>query len=378
MIEVNLNDYFIKLPNNIVWTYEKGEVSLTRDMNSKTIMILANLMYRCNVIGDCYFTLEDLIVTCGYVPKTSKGKTNDQFKNVLIELQELGFIVESNIDLITIKSNTFIKCKINTQIAKDDEGNDIEFFKLNYKKYLEIISLDTKVDKSLLLNTYCYINSRLFHRGENDRSCDNYGTRTWGRAECCYFTYDEATRDLNISENTFKDHISILSDNKLIAYNNIGLVKRDDKTRMANNVYVIDHEELQMGLLDSKYYYEQNGYIILGLKSTETTKKIIGLESRINQLKETEYDTGKLEKKLDKLEITNKVINKFKEVESSREEIKRLWEKKITTYKGEYINILRDWNKKYNTTMNHCQDVVKLQELYINLREVKIKDIKLK
>ena len=71
---------------------------------------------------------------------------------------------------------------------------------------------------------------------------------------------------------------------------------------MANNVYVIDLEELKPALNDSKFYYKEHDYEILGKKSSEDTKKIIGLNSRINQLNEQGYDTSKLEKKLSKLE----------------------------------------------------------------------------
>lgn len=299
---MNVNEYFIKLPNNLIWAYTEGEMSITKSMNNKTILVLSNLMFRCNPLGVCYFTLEDLVTDLGYKPKTGKGKINEQIKDILVQLEAMDFIKEASIPIPDIKFGTFVKCKINNNIPKDEEGGDVEFFKIYYRNYIKLINLDIKSDKDILLNSYCYINSRIKHRGKDDRSIGTYSWRNEGKAEYTYFTYDEAVKDLGVTEATFKENIDILAQNELIAYDNIGLVKKDDKTRMANNVYVIDLEELKPALNDSKFYYKEHDYEILGKKSSEDTKKMIGLNSRINQLNEQGYDTSKLEKKLSKLE----------------------------------------------------------------------------
>ena len=48
MIRIKKDEYFIKLPNNLVWTYEEGEDPLIQELNSKTVMVLSNLLFRCN------------------------------------------------------------------------------------------------------------------------------------------------------------------------------------------------------------------------------------------------------------------------------------------------------------------------------------------
>ncbi|WP_195514693.1 hypothetical protein [Paraclostridium bifermentans] len=358
---INVNEYFIKLPNNLIWAYEEGEVSITKAMNNKTILVLSNLMFRCNPLGICYFTLEDLITDLGYKPKTGKGKINEQIKDILVKLEEMGFIKEAKTSMPEIKFGTFVKCKINNNVPKNEDGDDVEFFKMYYRDYIKLINLDTKSDKDILLNSYCYINSRIKHRGKDDRSISEYSWRNEGKAEYTYFTYEEAIKDLGITEATFKENIDILSQYELIAYGNIGLIKKDDKTRMANNVYVVDIEELQPALNDSKYYYKENGYEILGKKSNDDTKKIIGLSSRINQLNEQGYDTSKLDKKLSKLEKQKekKVKPKEIDIEQLREEVRKLCVDNIHKV-GSYA---REWNNKYNTTVLECTDADKLLEL---------------
>ena len=365
---VKYDEYFIKLPNNLIWTYDEGEVSLTSVLGSKTIMVLSNLAFRCNPLGMCGFTLEDIIIDLGYKPKAGKGKMNEQIKDLLVELEKIGYITEVSAPISDIKSNTFVRCRINNNIPKNEDGDDCNFFKLYYKDYVKIIDLVSTCKKDIILNSYCYINSRIKHRGKDNRSVGQYSWRSEGKAEYTYFTYEEAVKDLGITEVTFKENIEILSQYELIAYGNIGLIKKDDKTRMANNVYVVDIEELKPALNDSKYYYTENGYEILGKKSDDITKKIIGLSSRINQLNEKGYDTSKLDKKLEKLEKQKEKKNKPKEIniEQLREEVRKLCIDNI--YKvGSYA---REWNNTYNTTVLECSDADKLLELRKVVTEV--------
>lgn len=298
---VKYDEYFIKLPNNIIWTYTDGEISVVKYINKKAVTILSNLMFKCNPIGVCCFTLEDLIIKCGYMPKTGKGKINDQFKDVLIQLQELGFIVEPNVDMNSIKPNTFIECKIDAHIPNEDD-RDIGFFRLFYKDYIRIMNLETDKDKSIILNSYCYISARVKHRPDDYKSVNEDKYRNEGKSEYTYFKYEDAISDLGITKATLKESLDILSDNELISYGNIGLVKKNGVVNVANNVYVIDTKEFESAINDSKFYYTNNGYSVIGKKSDDVTKKIIGLSSRIKQLESTGCNVDDIKKELKKVE----------------------------------------------------------------------------
>lgn len=366
MMKIEKEEYFIKLPNNLVWTYEEGEKPIIKDMNNKTIIVLSNLMFRCNLLGVCYFTLEDLIIKCGYTPRNGKGRTIEQFKNILLDLETLGFIIDPSVKIIEIKPNTFIECKISANIIKNEAGEDEQFFRLFYKDYKKILDIDSKLDKDIMLNIYCYINSRILHRADNDET-EKYGIRMSGKAEYTFFKYDEITRDLDISETTFKEHLEILKENKLVFSDNIGLVEKDGRRKMAGNIYCVRECELKPALNDSKFYYEQEGYRILGKKTDEGTKKIIGLDSRIKQLKEQGYDTTEYEKKLAILENDKQYKFDTRSEEKVLEDIKKLI-KKIDNEKVK--NVVDIFEKEY------CKlNLIKRNKKLLMLLERKLKEI---
>lgn len=343
MLGVKKEEYFIKLPNSLVWVYEEGESPLIQELNSKTVMVLSNLFFRCNAIGECYFTLEDLITSFTYKPRTGKGNINEQFKNILLDLQKLKFITNTNVDLREIKINTLIKCEMQSNIITKD-GKDKQFFRVFYNDYQKIMAIDTKLDKSILFNTYCYINARITHRAKDEETITEYGTRNFGKGEYTFFKYEDIVRDLNISETTFKDHLEVLKVNKLVFFGNIGLIEKDGNRRMANNIYTIKECEFEISLSDSRFYYEREGYRILGRKTDEGIKKIIGLSSRINQLKEQGYDTTKNEKKLIKLEIDKAYKEDTRTEEKVLEDVKKLIKK--MNY-GKVKTIVEDFEKDY-------------------------------
>lgn len=366
MMKIKEEEYFIKLPNNLVWTYEEGEKPITKYMNNKTMMVLSNLMFRCNWNGICYFTLEDLIIKCGYTPRNGKGRTIEQFKNILIDLEVLGFIVSPSTKIMEIKPNTFIECKINENIIKNEDGEDEQFFRLLYKDYQKILDIDSKLDKDIMLNIYCYINSRILHRADDDET-EKYGMRMYGKAEYTFFKYDEITRDLDISETTFKEHLEILKENKLIFSDNVGLIERDGRRRMAGNIYCVRECELKPALSDSKFYYESEGYKLLGKKTDEGTKKIIGLDSRIKQLKEQGYDTTKHENKLSILENDRQYKFDTRSEEKVLEDIKKLMTK---LEMNKVKNVVEIFEKEYCKLKN-----IKRNKKLLMLLERKLKEI---
>lgn len=364
MMIIEKEEYFIKLPNNLVWTYEEGEKSLISELNSKTTMVLTDLMFRCNWNGICYFTLEDIIIELGYTPRTGKGKINEQFKEILISLEDSGFIYDSNVSMKEIKSSTFIKCKINSNIPKDEYDNDIQFFRVFYTDFQKVINIKSNLDKDIMLNVFYYINSRIKHRADDDRSMSCQVRFGEGKSEYTYFKYTEVTKDLSIAEQTFKEHIDVLKENKLIYFGNIGLVEKDGYTKVSNNIYTIDKEEFEVALMDSEYWHEMNGYRIIGKKTDIGTKRIIGLSSRINQLKDNNYDTSKLEKKLFKLE-TSKAL-KERDKDRLLEDIKKLMTK---LEMDKVIEIKKSFEEEYCA----FKDVVDNVDLLLIL-EKKLKD----
>lgn len=208
MINFNSNDYFVELPNEVVFNYKEDVCSLIGLNGHKFAMIMTEIAFTRNILDECRFTLESLIVDLGYTPKTGKGKINEQFKNVLCSLEELGYIYDNNIPMKDVTANTFIRCKIKNNTSEDENG----CFKVFYRDYIKIINLDFNCKKDVLLCVYFYILSKMNYKKYNDN---------------IKFSYLSATEDLGITGATLRENVNILLEHKLISMENFNLIKEN-------------------------------------------------------------------------------------------------------------------------------------------------------
>ena len=380
MVKYDYNDYFIKLPNNLVWI--KNEDSIFKNMNNKILMVLSQLVFIRNPLGECRFTLESLITDLGYTPRTGKGRINEQFKEILCDLEKLGFIHNSNINMQDIKPNSFIKCNIDRKVEVDENNKETKFFQLHYDKFNKIVVND-RVDKAILLNVFCYINARIKHRAKNDKSM-SHGMAVGGSPETTYFTYKQAIVDLGISEQALNDCIDVLEEEELIFVDNIGYVEKDGKTKIANNVYAVNEEELTSALNSSRGYYTDNGYKILGKDEELINHRIKGLKGKIKQMKKEGKYTSTLEKKLINLEIEKdlkgrtelelekdirEIIDKLGGDESRRVigELNKDKYKNIEDRKSNKIKYYLDLEKRLNKEYRGVLKAKQQREGYLNL-----------
>lgn len=302
-----MSNYFSKLSNNLVWCVEKEEVSLCKD-NDKLLPVIVYLdTHNSNITNECYFSLADMITTLGMTPKTGKGKSIEQFKSVLKYLQNINWLSEFDVD--KLKINEFVKCKFEMTYKKDDADNDNEWFKLYYDNYVKIMNNDSKLDKFITLKVYCYILSRI-KRNSSEKTledarkyCDHKGVNI----ETFYDTYEAFNRDLGISKNTvLKQHLDLLVELNLIAYGNIGMVKKEGFTHMANNCYCEDEEELQRALKYSRKHYIGEGYILTGKDVKNSSKKVKGLKGASQTLENKGKDNSHIVKEIEEIEQEEK------------------------------------------------------------------------
>lgn len=305
-------DNFIKLPNQLVWSYKENEYTLLNTIGDKVIYILPYLNLMTNRLNICNFSLEDIITNAGYKVDTHKNKSVEQFKTVLQELQ-LREIIDTNTDFNNIKQKELISCTLNIPFKKKKD-DDTEFFTIIHDNFLKILSDDTKLDKITLLKIYFYINARLSRREESMDDKHYCG----GKSNSFYGTYDTICKDLKITDTVLTKYLKRLQELELVFYDNIGLLQdiATESIYTANNVYVLDKKELEQALKESKLYYKEFiNIIILGKKSKEETKKIIGLHGKIKQEKNKKNNTDELEKKLEKL--SKKGNNRIGELNNS-------------------------------------------------------------
>lgn len=389
MINYN-NEIFTILPNNIIWSREEGELSLIRGLSDKIIAILTYINSKENRRGYSEFTLEELIKYCNLKPNANKGKSNEQFKNILNDMILTGMIVEIDNSVNSASAKSIMKVKFNLEVDK-------EFFSIKTDQVDKIMQED-KCDNILLLNVYSYILARLNRRTFTAEE-ESFDIKL-GRSECVYASEECMAEDLGISKTTFDKSIKILKKLKLIFVDNIGLVKKDNKVHMANNVYVIDETEMRQALLQSEYYYKGEKYTIIGKKSSSEVKKFIGLSGKIAQELSKGNNTKELEDKLNgfkeviemnkaKKEVNESFSNKeiwgtkpkglinkknnssgqpnIKPIEELREEVKKIVGSDLDKYKS----VIENWNKKYNTRLIDETNAWKIQELIVGVKNIK-------
>ena len=302
-----MSNYFSKLPNNLVWCVEKEEVSLCKDNNKLLPVIVYLDTHYNNITNECYFSLADMIESLGMTPKTGKGKSIDQFKEILKTLQSYKWLSDFNVD--KLKINEFVKCKFEITYKQDEAENDTEWFKLYYDNYVKIMNNDSKLDKFITLKVYCYILSRIKRNSEEKtledarKYCDHKGVKV----ETFYDTYEAFNSDLGISKNTvLKQHLDLLVKLGLIAYGNIGMVKKNNFTHVANNCYCKDKEELERALDCSIEYYIGKGYTLTGKDVKKTSKTVKGLKGASQTLENRGKDNSHIVKEIEDTEQKEK------------------------------------------------------------------------
>lgn len=295
-----IKDYFTMLPNNIVWAYEDGEIALIKE-NDKLLITMIYLDTHITSVGECCFTLEDLIIKSGLKVDRGKGRSIEQFKNTLTFLQSVGWL-DSKLDIKNLKPKEFISCAYEVQFKKEDvTENDYCFFKLYYAKFRKLMDCDTKLDKLITLKIYCYILARLKRNSSEQQ--DSREMQYWQDTiiEEFHDTYKKICKHLDITPNTFNLHMQLLQDLELIFFDNIGLVKNNDGSHYANNIYAETKDWLKQALSASKLYYEGKGYKCIGKKCSQKTTSIKGYKGKVKELKNAGKDTAKLEQKIEEL-----------------------------------------------------------------------------
>ena len=302
-----MSNYFSKLPNNLVWSNEEGEVSLCKDNNKLLPVIVYLDSHNSNITNECYFSLVDIIESLGLKVRKGKDGTVNQIREILKYLQSINWL--KGIDIDTIKPSEFIKCKFKMTYKQNEADNDNEFFKLYYDNHVKIMNNNSKLDKFITLKLYCYILSRI-KRNSSEKTLEDarkYKNHDGVNVEYFYDTYEVINGDLGISKNeVLKQHLDLLVELDLIAYGNIGQVKKKGIEHTANNCYCVDKEELERALDSSRLYYIGEGYTLTGKEVKKTSKTIKGLKGASQTLENKGKDNSHIVKEIEEIEQEEK------------------------------------------------------------------------
>ena len=285
---------FIMLNNDTVWNFREENDTYIKKYGNKIIYIMCYLDCKVDRVGNCNFSLEDMITCCGLKVDTHKGKSVDQFRNTLLLMEKEGIISNSKVDLHKVKPKELIVCEFNKNIKSDDNGF-YEFYQIDTNKFIKLMDEPSTNKKFNLLNTYSYILARI-HKGDDSTNwCE-------GGARVCYFSNETLMKDLVVKSQLLTSCLQELSDKGFIVYNNIGYVKKDNNIKLSTNVYALEEEQLKSGLKYLKEnVYEKNGYTIIKNKDIKEMKTLRGKLGACKKLKNKGYDVTKLEKQINKL-----------------------------------------------------------------------------
>ena len=288
---------FIMLANKTLYNHLEKDDTYIKNISDKITYILSYLDCKTDRVGKSNFSIEDMVSCSGMKVDTHKGKSVDQFKQVLKLMQDKGFLEDVEVDFLKVKPKDYISCVLNKKIPIDKDGY-YWFFKLDTELFLKLFDdTKTKNNKINLLNTYCYLYSRMTHYDDVDIACN-------GGANVCFPNRDEMLIDLNMKSQLLDNCLKELKDLGLIVYDNIGYVQKGKNTKIANNVYSTNIEYLKSGLKRSKEFYEKDGWKVLNKKTEKIIRQLNGTKGAIKKLQKEGKDTSKLEEKKEKLEVS--------------------------------------------------------------------------
>lgn len=221
---INEEEFFVKLPNNTVWSLEEDGISLKKELQYPfTLSVLYQLYENTTPIGNTFFSIGELIINCGY--KREKD-TNKKFRALLKKLEEKEIITNCSVSLEEAKINDLIKCRLNLELKSN-------FFIVYHKQFKTVFeSAYSTPIKNNVFTFLCYILAR------------NY-----------VFTLKEASLDLGTDINTIKKNYAIIKEMKLIEL----------KEELLNDFYYVyihinklNNEVLYVGKGTGKRYKDLN------------------------------------------------------------------------------------------------------------------------
>ena len=165
------------ITNQLFYKVYEGEESLYSELNDYKLLLVLDYLYgSVNRKGMCAFTLEDMITSCGFIVNKNKGKSVDQFKSILVYLQDKGYIIYDR-SFSDIKPKEFITCEPNLR-------DDNKFITLPTYVREKIINYSgDKVNNVQLLFYWCYLHSRV-NRRKDTKSDEDVDTRIYGGRAC--------------------------------------------------------------------------------------------------------------------------------------------------------------------------------------------------
>jgi len=226
---------FIKLPHRL-FIPKKEEESYIKIINDdKVVFVLDYILNNVSMARDkVNFTLEDMIIKCGYKPSQKDNGNNGRFKNILKGLLDLK-IIEYDFVSANMKSKQMYSLTLKLIM----ENDFIQLFDVEKDTILN--STIKEINNRRLLIYYAYLKSRMWGRPKGE----DLG-KTGGRPEVCFPSFKTITFDLGLNDKIINKYNEALIELNFIRIDNAGhFYYADDKTKMQRescNIYTMYNE----------------------------------------------------------------------------------------------------------------------------------------
>ena len=317
--------------------------------DSKVILVLDYLYSNASMNNTVNATLKQIIECCGYKLSYKKGETNDQFKAILVGLNELNIIAFNG---VIDKPTTVITIDTSNLFVIDENNKPTRYFKFEYV-IVDKIKKATKTNKQFINLVKYYYNFACRFGTGRDITCSGNSGATW-------LSYYELSNQLSLSESEIKKYNDILIDLDLLVVENIGMKKnREGTITECNNIYMPKKENYTIALDSAKKQYtehlEKLGYTILENAKTTNDKRLNG-------------ELGGLIRLSNQGQATQQQLDRIKEIKAIQNDIKQSNDKEYL-YKKINANIFNEieeeqlllsryyYNENDNYRYNYCIDL---------------------
>lgn len=194
---------FIIIPQNIV---ENSKI------DNKCVAAYTFFWFWVGRSKKVMFTIESLVSWCGYIPKSNKGKINEQFGKILSWLEDIGYITYSKIDNSRYPYTTLLTADLHSDWYKS--MTDANYFAMVYLDEInKIMNYDCGNKSKTLTNAnilavFAYLRLRIPIRNATEGESEERRINT---PEVFYSYYKDISEELGISEKTLSTILRILS-----------------------------------------------------------------------------------------------------------------------------------------------------------------------
>ena len=248
---ISKKEIFIKISNNFVREID-GKIQFTNSSEHQLdYLVYMTLISKMTILDDFNVTLNTLIETMGFKPRTGKGSITERVKSSLDRLQLEHRLIRYEYKNAKEIQGSFVPLDPDKKFFKIKLINLMHLLSNNIFKMNENDNLDKYTDKAKTIYVYSYLLSLMGNHKTTEAIIHWRG---------CFPSLEQICRDCNVSKEFLLKQLAYFEYDGLIFTTNIGYVSKDKSKMNACNYYTDDMRYLSSSYIYARAYYDMNGY----------------------------------------------------------------------------------------------------------------------